>query len=493
MARKIQHKRGLKQNLPQLDNAELGFTTDTKEIYIGSEEGNQKVAMYEDVESAVEDVHTHNNKEVLDGLTDDGNGLRYEGKEIGGVVDLSDYARKEELDEQIGSEELLTKSKNIKGAINELYNVKQNKPAIYGVEVDKENSNPETRVTYIGDAEGFTPMRGNDGSFEWGSWKGIFESFNIRPCVLKNGQVAYYLDPDDYTKKADGSSADLSGADGDVMVEFGKVLWYKWTDKGTKYTIELSDKEFDGAAKHAFEVEDGYNQANYYPLLLTQILYLIFFKSTDSQGALGRGYVGRTSSSPFLETGLTNRVGMFYGSEDSEQMKFLGLEDYWGNKHWWIDGIYADENYDVMIGKNDFNDTGAGYDLHETENTANLGAYFSEVQGGNDMGFIPKKRGGSSTTYYADYGALYSSRVVRFGGDRSRVLGAGAFSLRLHDSRSVSRANIGARLFCKSNDKIYIGAYLGTTVGGKLRSISGQEPTGSKTIRAFRIEARANN
>src|SRR5690606_13887547 len=190
---------------------------------------------------------------------------------------------------------------------------------VYGVRIDKNNSNPETRVTYIGDAVGFTPMRGNNGDFQWGSWQNVFESFEIRPVVLQNRQVQYYLDPNDFTKKVDGSSANLTGADGDVMIEFGKTLWWKWTDEGDTYTIEISDKAFDGAVKHAFEIEEGYNLVPYYPLLLTQILFVIFFKSTDSQTALGRGRVDNATG--YASTGGTDKKGMFYGSTNDEQMK----------------------------------------------------------------------------------------------------------------------------------------------------------------------------
>lgn len=43
MASKIRIRRGLKAQLPVLDIGELGFCTDTKEIYVGSAEGNQLV------------------------------------------------------------------------------------------------------------------------------------------------------------------------------------------------------------------------------------------------------------------------------------------------------------------------------------------------------------------------------------------------------------------------------------------------------------------
>lgn len=363
---------------------------------------------------------------------------------------------------------------------------------IYGVEIDKNNSNPETRVTYIGNAVGFQPMRGNNGNFSWGSWKEVFESFEIRPCVLKNGVIQYYLDPNDFTKKEDGSNSHLTSADGDVMIEFGKTLWWKWTDEGTTYTIEISDKEFDGAVKHAFEIEEGYNLVPYYALLFTQILFVIFFKSTDSQAALGRGRVDRAEG--YAATGGTNTKGMFYGSEADEQMKFLGIEDYWGNKLWWIDGIVTDSNYNLLIGKGSFNDNGSGYQPFTSGVSSDTSGYIDSVQGGNEKGFIIKSNSGSETTYYADRGYLYSGRVARFGGSRSVGSFAGFACLHLYSAASYADASLGARLFCASNGKIYIGAYLGTSVSGKLRSISGTaEPTGDKAIGEFRNLAKANN
>ena len=40
MGRKIQFKRGLEADLPQLDEAEFGFATDTKTTYMGTIDGN---------------------------------------------------------------------------------------------------------------------------------------------------------------------------------------------------------------------------------------------------------------------------------------------------------------------------------------------------------------------------------------------------------------------------------------------------------------------
>lgn len=364
--------------------------------------------------------------------------------------------------------------------------------AIYGVRIDKNNSNPDTRVTYIKDAVGFNPMRGNNGNFDWGSWKTVFDGMGIKPVVLQNKQVKYYLNPNDFTKKADASSAVITGADGDVMIEFGKVIWYKWTDEGGTYTIEISETQFNGAVKHAFEIEDGYNLTPYYPLLLMQILFVIFFKSTNSQTALGRGRVDNAIG--YASTGGTNKKGMIYGSTADEQMKFLGIEDFWGNKFWWIDGIVTDVSFNLLLGEGGFNDVGVGYTPHSSGVIEVSYGDIDSVQGGNDKGFIVKGTVGSESTYYSDFGMLDRSRVACFGGVRSSGSVAGAFTLHLAYPASDSDAWVSSRLFCVANGKPYIGVYLGTSVSGKLRSISGTtEPTGKKSIGSFRTEARANN
>src|SRR5574344_2164725 len=110
---------------------------------------------------------------------------------------------------------------------------------VFGVSIDLTNSNPETAVTYTDDAVGMTP-----GSAEWDTMP-IFK--DIKPCVLKGGVVQYYLNPNDFTKKADGTAADItSGNDGDVMIEIPKT-GYKISTVGTILTIKVTDNPDAGA------------------------------------------------------------------------------------------------------------------------------------------------------------------------------------------------------------------------------------------------------
>lgn len=88
--------------------------------------------------------------------------------------------------------------------------------ATYGVRIDTDNFNSETSVTYTDDAVGMVA-----GSIDWDTCP-IFK--DIKPCLLKDGVVEYYLNPYDFTKKEDGTVATINNEDeGDVMIEFPKI------------------------------------------------------------------------------------------------------------------------------------------------------------------------------------------------------------------------------------------------------------------------------
>ncbi len=84
---------------------------------------------------------------------------------------------------------------------------------------------------------------------------------NWKRCVLDNlstRHVNYYLDPIDSTKKLDGSAADLSGADGDVMVEMPIVHWRLETLDDGRILYLVSEEPFDGSSIHPlFYVSPG--------------------------------------------------------------------------------------------------------------------------------------------------------------------------------------------------------------------------------------------
>ena len=64
----------------------------------------------------------------------------------------------------------------------------------------------------------------------------------MKRCVVRDdGTVNYYLHPNNSTLKEDGTAADLSGADGNVMVEIPDSYWYFHDDTVAKtYDIKCS-------------------------------------------------------------------------------------------------------------------------------------------------------------------------------------------------------------------------------------------------------------
>ena len=125
---------------------------------------------------------------------------------------------------------------------------------IYAFHIGGAESNPSAKVTYLEDAVGMTPahMDYANGVFDYGSWENAF--FMPRPCmVLQTGTVDYYLDPDDYTKKADGTASDIADTSyaGNAMMEWGQngdKIWYKVVpdeNDVTSGTVYISNEQAD--------------------------------------------------------------------------------------------------------------------------------------------------------------------------------------------------------------------------------------------------------
>lgn len=82
----------------------------------------------------------------------------------------------------------------------------------YGFKIDKSNDNSESAVIYTHDAVTMTPahMDFTNDRFDYGSWGNAFFVRDCYPVALNlDGSIAYRLDPDDYTKKMDGTASDI--------------------------------------------------------------------------------------------------------------------------------------------------------------------------------------------------------------------------------------------------------------------------------------------
>lgn len=389
------------------------------------------------------------------------------------------------------SNNLNSKTKTLEAKYYGQYSLVFNPWAVWGVNIDTTNSNPETSVTYTDDAVGIEPN-----SSEWD------EIIGNKPCILENGVVLGYLNPNDYTKYENGTSAPITTVGNDVMVEFPK-RGYKITTENNIVKIRLTDnpnasgysyKPFSrnaegdrnyfyyGAYKgyvsssklysvsgntptvnqtratfrtYAKNRGTGYAQNGFYQLTYLQCCYLLRFKNLNSQGAVGYGYANGNSAS--ITTGGTNTIGMnseLMSASDrtggKKQIKCLGIEDFWGNIYQWVDGITTDSSRRLCVCHipGSFSDSTSGTNINVIASgvSSDIGNYLSKVQGSTDGGFVAKEVSGSDSTYFCDYASLCASRVAVFGGSWSFGANAGAFYLRVYYSTSNAYSSIGSRL-----------------------------------------------
>ena len=371
-----------------------------------------------------------------------------------------------------------------------------NKPQYkaWGVRIDRENSDPEEAVEYIGEAAGYMPADGT----EPGSWADNPVFAKIKPCLLCNGKVVDYLDPNDYGRTADGEPIGKMRAYFDTMVEFGKIFYrirkdehYTYveitddarsltdgfTDYAFSYKGKVRDKFYIGAYKgHIVDGKlrsisgvlpesrktigtfrtaaqangNGYEITPFNKLTLLQALYVVRYKSLDSRAALGKGY---TEADSYAPTGNTDKDGLYFGNQDGErQVKCHGIEDLWGNIFEWVDGFVTTDK--IKIADGNFNDNGDGYEIAADLPNTVCGA-ITDIHGDNKLGFVPKEADDdlcAGEAYYCNYGSTWSDGTINlpcFGGNRSDGADAGAFCFSCSYSASYAYAFIGARLcFC---------------------------------------------
>ena len=134
-----------------------------------------------------------------------------------------------------------TAKTDIVSAINEL------KGTIYTFHIDPDEADSYDSVTYHDDATGMAPASMGATTFNYGSWAAFINRI-CKPCMLKfDGTVDYYLDPNDYSKKLDGTASDVADLSypGNAMVEFSLLWWKSWGDGW----VSISDYQVDATYK----------------------------------------------------------------------------------------------------------------------------------------------------------------------------------------------------------------------------------------------------
>lgn len=365
---------------------------------------------------------------------------------------------------------------------------------IYGIKIDKNNSDPLTRVTYTGAAAGMKPCKMNyaTGEFDYGDWYDFICKLATPVMLNNNGTVAYELDRNNQNKKADGTASDIAKTTfaGNAMVKLRKIYIQAYSDSKYDYINFSFDNLSEAYNAFAFTNQAGIEQdfiympmfrgsyiggkirsiANQVPMasntatveiagatangngyytqywsvwnLKMSLLWLVG-KSTNTQETFGQG----NSNSPgALQTGTLTTKGAFWGyKETTKQVKCFWSEVMWGDQFDRIMGCVSNASKKLLIKMTPpYNASGTGY----TDIGAYTNMWLKDVTL-TENGMLPDvtATGGSDTTYFSDYVYMNATCYGGVGGYYGLAGYCGASFLYVYEPVSSSGAPFGASLF----------------------------------------------
>ena len=133
----------------------------------------------------------------------------------------------------------------------------------------------------------------------------------------------------------------------------------------------------------------------------------------------------------------------------SKGMKFLGVENFYGNVWEFVDGLtIVDYVCKITEDPSKYDDVGTSYEITAgTVPSSASGSYIKEMQATNDAPFLPSVVGGSNATYFCDpLWASSGTRIAKFGGTWNNAGIVGAFCWDLSTGASLANSYHGSRL-----------------------------------------------
>lgn len=311
-----------------------------------------------------------------------------------------------------------------------------------------------------------------DNTLDWGDWE--HAQFMPRPCMLRSsGEVDYYLNPDDYNQKADGTATtDISSTnyDGNAMMEWSPV-YTKVESTPTKHFIYFCSHKLDDSYEcYSAKKEDGnYGDHWYMPIYEGRVVNNVMRSlSTGTDGTSGAkptasttmdqemtyakangtgwnitcwadenlvamlgimvmgrlncamaiGYnCGSSTSALTHNIGTANKKGMFFGhyTTSAYATKFFGMENWWGHRWRRCVGLLT-KDYKVYTKM-----TKSIIDGSTVQN------YNSDASGYIDTGItVPS---GMSSSYFVDvaaskYGFAIPAALTKYKGDTGTAGGS---------------------------------------------------------------------
>lgn len=295
----------------------------------------------------------------------------------------------------------------------------------------------------------------------------------FRRCLMKSTTdhkaSICYLNDSDSNYYSDGSNANLTGLEGDVMVYFPE-FWYKGESDSSSHKIHISTRPIDGyhhapaslvgaykgyvsnselysysgvhrstsismANFHIYSRNrgKGFHLIDYMQHRTIAWMFYTRYKNTNSQAICGTGYGVYSGTN----NGVTNKLGMIDTTPSTANVSnmlvnFLGIEGCWGYIYEFIEGIhsYSSDNVviaydkvDLYTGSRDYHEYDAPYSYLESTfylptlrklNTSYISGYIRDIWGGEYGDMTIKEETGSSNLYYCDYGNVNPSGTSIF-------------------------------------------------------------------------------
>ena len=349
----------------------------------------------------------------------------------------------------------------------------------YAIWIDREDAVESTCVHNMEgyDNQDYRPIKMQfaadvaNNTLDWGDWEEA--PFMPKPCMLRtSGTVDYYLNPDDYNKKASGATTtDISSTsyDGNAMMEWSPVFT-KCETIGTRHYIYFCSEKYDDTYEcYSCLKEDGtYGEHFYMPIYEGRVVNSVMRSlSTGTNGTSGSkptasttmdnemtyakangtgwnittwadenliamlgilvmgrlncakaiGYnCGSSTSALTHNIGTGNQKGMFFGhyTTSAYATKFFGMENWWGHRWRRCAGLMC-KSYKVYAKMTKSKADGS-----------TVSAYNSTADGYIDTGItLPSMSG----TYFTDvaaskYGYAIPTEVTKYTGDTGTASGS---------------------------------------------------------------------
>lgn len=398
MATTIKIKRGLKTNLPTLAVGEMGYCTDTNELFIGTDTGNvlineggqaTETPTITEVDNTTGTTYTF----TLTNNDDFPVTVRYE---LGSTPPLANEITLEPNEtsdnivlnvSELTSYTLYAQALTVGELKSQIVQAAFTTPAIPFVTLGVEWDQDTDSLTRLDDAVGLTAGSDFDG----------FNHYQLRRCMVNDDlSINYYIDPTNpnligevvntgtYTT---GGTANYTGSHGQVMVEIPKFWWktdeptsdqYQWrisdaaqtgftvhpafiTDGVTKDYIYMSAFEgnvsssvmrsisgvkpstdtnvsggdIDNFRTYAQARGTGWQMQTYWGTHALQMLYLIEYADFDTQTTIGRGYVDAASGSANESINTGATISLGNASGAASGTDGLSAISYRGVENFW--------------------------------------------------------------------------------------------------------------------------------------------------------------